>query len=111
MDRLVAMVNDLDEITRKQLDRGKLVTELMKQLQFSPMSVAEMAITLFAVNKGYFDDVEVKKALAFESALLAYLKSKNKTMLDDINTSADLSADNEKLLSSAIEAFKSTAVY
>jgi len=83
----------------------------MKQLQFSPMSVAEMAVTLFAVNKGYFDDVEVKKALAFESALISYLKSKNKDLLDTINSTTDLSADNEKLLSSAIEAFKSTAVF
>ena len=106
-----AFASDLDEITRKQLDRGKLVTELMKQLQFSPMSVAEMAVTLFAVNKGYFDDVEVKKALAFESALQAYLKSKNKDLLDTINTTTDLNADNEKLLSTAIETFKSTAVY
>jgi len=106
-----AFASDLDEITRKQLDRGKLVTELMKQLQFSPMSVAEMAVTLFAVNKGYFDDVEVKKALAFESALLAYLKSKNKDLLDVVNNTTDLNADNEKLLSAAIEAFKSTAVY
>jgi len=106
-----AFASDLDEITRKQLDRGKLVTELMKQLQFSPMSVAEMAVTLFAVNKGYYDDVEVKKALKFESALLAYLKSKNKVLLDAVDATADLSADNEKLLSSAIEAFKSTAVY
>lgn len=106
-----AFASDLDEVTRKQLDRGKLVTELMKQLQFSPMSVAEMAVTLFAVNKGYFDDVEVKKALAFESALIAYLKSKNKDLLDVINSSSDLTADNEKLLSSAIEVFKSTAVY
>ncbi len=106
-----AFASDLDEITRKQLDRGKLVTELMKQLQFSPMSVAEMAVTLFAVNKGYYDDVEVKKALAFESALIAYLKSKNKALLDAIDATADLSADNEKLLSTAIETFKSTAAY
>jgi F-type H+-transporting ATPase subunit alpha len=70
-----------------------------------------MAVTLFAVNKGYFDDVEVKKALAFESALLANLKSKHKLLLDAVNTSTDLNADNEKLLSAAIEAFKSTAVY
>jgi len=103
--------SDLDEATRKQLERGRLVTELMKQLQYAPLSVAEMAVTLFCVNKGYFDDVEVKKALAFESALHAYLKSKNKDLMDAINTSKDLSADNEKLLSAAIEAFKSTAVY
>ncbi|NNM82899.1 MAG: F0F1 ATP synthase subunit alpha, partial [Burkholderiales bacterium] len=59
--------SDLDEATRKQLERGKLVTELMKQTQYSPMSISEMALTLFAVNKGFLDDVEVKKALAFES--------------------------------------------
>jgi F-type H+-transporting ATPase subunit alpha len=103
--------SDLDEATRKQLERGRLVTELMKQLQYAPLSVAEMAVTLFCVNKGYFDDVEVKKALAFESAVHAHIKSKHADLLDAINTSKDLSADNEKKLSAAIEAFKSTAVY
>ena len=63
--------SDLDEATRKQLDRGRLVTELMKQPQYQPLPVAEMALTLFAVNKGYFDDVPVEKALAFEAALRA----------------------------------------
>ena len=66
--------SDLDDATRKQLDRGKLVTELMKQPQYSPLSVAEQAITLFAVNKGYFDDVEVKNALAFEAALRSHVQ-------------------------------------
>jgi F-type H+-transporting ATPase subunit alpha len=103
--------SDLDEATRKQLERGRMVTELMKQLQYAPLSIAEMAVTLFSVNKGYFDDVEVKKALAFESAVHAYLKSKHKDLMDAINTSKDLSADNEKLLATAIETFKSTAVY
>jgi F-type H+-transporting ATPase subunit alpha len=70
-----------------------------------------MAVTLFSVNKGYFDDVPVNKALAFEAALHTYLKSNSKTLLDTIETSKDLSADNEKLLSAAIEKFKSTAVY
>ncbi|MBX9772538.1 MAG: F0F1 ATP synthase subunit alpha [Candidatus Obscuribacterales bacterium] len=103
--------SDLDEATRKQLERGRMVTELMKQLQYAPLSIAEMAVTLFSVNKGYFDDVEVKKALAFEAAVHAYLKSKHKDLMDAINTSKDLSADNEKLLAAAIETFKSTAVY
>ncbi len=103
--------SDLDEVTRKQLERGRLVTELMKQLQYAPLSVAEMGVTLFCVNKGYFDDVEVKKALAFESALHAFLKSKNKDLMDTIQTNKDLSADNEKILAAAIENFKSTAVY
>ena len=103
--------SDLDEATRKQLERGRLVTELMKQLQYSPLSVSNMAATLFAVNKGYFDDVAVNKVLAFESALHANLKSKHKGLMDAIETSKDLSADNEKLLAAAIEEFKATAVY
>jgi F-type H+-transporting ATPase subunit alpha len=93
------------------LERGRLVTELMKQLQYAPLSVANMAVTLFTVNKGYFDDVPVNKALAFESALHTYLKSNNKALLDAIESTKDLNADNEKLLSAAIEKFKSTAVY
>ncbi len=103
--------SDLDEATRKQLERGKMVTELMKQLQYAPLSVATMAVTLFSVNKGYFDDVPVPKALAFEAALHTYLKSNNNSLLDAIESSKDLNADNEKLLSAAIEKFKSTAVY
>ncbi len=103
--------SDLDEATRKQLERGRLVTELMKQLQYCPLSVAEMAVTLFTVNKGYFDDVPVAKALAFESALHANLKSGSKSLMDAIETTKDLSADNEKLLVAAIEKFKATAVY
>ena len=103
--------SDLDEATRKQLERGRMVTELMKQLQYCPLSVAEMAVTLFTVNKGYFDDVAVPKALAFESALHAYLKSKNKALMDTIESTKDLSGDNEKLLVTAIETFKATAVY
>jgi F-type H+/Na+-transporting ATPase subunit alpha len=103
--------SDLDEATRKQLERGRMVTELMKQLQYCPLSVAEMAVTLFTVNKGYFDDVAVPKALAFESALHAYLKSNNKTLMDTIQSTKDLSGDNEKLLVTAIETFKATAVY
>jgi F-type H+/Na+-transporting ATPase subunit alpha len=103
--------SDLDEATRKQLERGRMVTELMKQLQYCPLSVAEMAVTLFSVNKGYFDDVAVPKALAFESALHAYLKSKNKDLMDAIQSTKDLSGDNEKAMVAAIETFKATAVY
>ena len=103
--------SDLDEATRKQLERGRLVTELMKQLQYSPLSVSKMGATLFAVNKGYFDDVPVPKVLSFESALHAYLGSKCKDLMDSIESSKDLSADNEKLLTAAIEEFKASAVY
>jgi len=103
--------SDLDEATRKQLERGKMVTELMKQPQYSTMTVAEMALTLFAVNKGYLDDVDVRKALSFESALQAFIKSKHRAILDKIETTNELDADGEKALSAAIEEFKSSSVY
>jgi F-type H+-transporting ATPase subunit alpha len=103
--------SDLDEATRKQLERGKLVTELMKQNQYSPMSISEMALTLFAVNKGYMDDVSVKKALAFEAALIAFMKSKHGALMDSIENERDISADGEKSLAAAIEEFKASSVY
>jgi F-type H+-transporting ATPase subunit alpha len=103
--------SDLDEATRKQLERGKMVTELMKQLQYSPMSVSEMAVTLFAVNRGYMDDVEVKRALAFEASLQSFLKGKYKAVLDRIEEANDLDADTEKQLAAAIEDFKASAAY
>jgi F-type H+-transporting ATPase subunit alpha len=103
--------SDLDEATRKQLERGKMVTELMKQLQYSPMSVSEMAVTLFAVHRGYMDDVEVKRALAFEASLQSFLKGKYKAVLDRIEEANDLDADTEKQLAAAIEDFKASAAY
>jgi F-type H+-transporting ATPase subunit alpha len=103
--------SDLDDATRRQLERGKLVTELMKQPQYSPLSVAEQAITLFSVNKGYFDDVEVKRALAFESALRSHVKSKYKDLFDRIETTKDMNADDEKALVAAIEDFKKNGAY
>ena len=103
--------SDLDEATRKQLERGRLVMELMKQPQYAPLSVAEMAITLFAINKGSFDDVPMNKVLAFEVGLHTFVKSQYKTLEEAIESSKDLSADNEKILIAAIDKFKSTAVY
>ena len=103
--------SDLDEATRKQLERGRLVMELMKQPQYAPLSVAEMAITLFAINKGSFDDVPMNKILAFEIGLHAFVKSQYKTLEEAIESSKDLSPDNEKVLIAAIDKFKSTAVY
>jgi F-type H+-transporting ATPase subunit alpha len=103
--------SDLDETTRKQLDRGKLVTELMKQPQYAPLSVAEQTLTLFAVTKGYFDDVPVEKALACESAMRAYVKSKYSTLFDKIESTKDLDADGEKQLTAAIEDFKKNGTY
>ena len=103
--------SDLDDATRKQLERGKLVTELMKQPQYSPMGVAEMAVSLFAVNKGYMDGLEVKKVLAFESALQAYMKDKGRAIMEKIQASNDLDTETEKELAAAVENFKQSAVF
>ncbi|MBP9218657.1 MAG: F0F1 ATP synthase subunit alpha [Sterolibacterium sp.] len=100
--------SDLDEATRKQLERGRMVTELMKQAQYSPMSVSEMAVTLYSVDKGYYDDVDVKRGLAFEAGLMGYLKQSHAAVLDKIETSKDLDGDTEKALAAAIASFKKT---
>ena len=102
--------SDLDEVTRKQLDRGRMVTELMKQPQYSPMSVAEMSITLLAVNNGYFDDVEVKKALTVEHQLHAFLKDEHAELVNRIEATKALDAETEQALCTAIEAFKASLV-
>ena len=72
---------------------------------------AEQAITLFGVTKGYFDDVEVKRALAFEVALRSHVKSKYKDLFDRIETTKDMNADDEKALVAAIEDFKKNGAY
>ena len=100
--------SDLDEATRKQLERGRLVTELMKQAQCSPMSISEMAVTLYAADKGYFDDVEVKRALECEKAMIGYLKANCADLMNTMESTADLSADSEKQLAAGIVAFKSS---
>ena len=98
--------SDLDEATRKQLERGRLVTELMKQQQYAPLSVSEMAITLFAVEKGAFDDVEVKRALACEAAMHQYVKTKAADLVAKIEATKDLDAEGNKQLAAVIEEFK-----
>ena len=98
--------SDLDEATRKQLERGRRVTELMKQPQYAPLSVAELGISLFAVNRGYFDDVEVDRLLAFESGLQQFVKTKNPALVDQIMSKLELDAEGEKQLVAAIEEFK-----
>ena len=98
--------SDLDETTRKQLERGRMVTELMKQPQYQPLAVWEMALTLFAANHGYFDDIEVKKALAAERSLRDYCKSKYADLVNSIEAKKDLSAEDEKALKAAVDDWK-----
>src|SRR5574339_660576 len=102
---------DLDDATRRQLERGRMVTELMKQPQYEPLQVWEMALTLFAVNNGYYDDIPVEKALAFESALRQFVKSKYAAIFDKIEKTKEMSADDEKALHEAVKDFKKNATY
>jgi F-type H+-transporting ATPase subunit alpha len=98
--------SDLDEATRKQLDRGARVTELLKQAQYSPLSISLMGATLFAVNKGYLDDIDVKQVLAFEHGLHQYLKSSYSALIAKLEDSKALDKDAEAELNTAIAAFK-----
>ena len=100
--------SDLDAATRKQLDRGARVTELLKQAQYQPLSISLMGATLFAVNKGYMDDVEVKKILAFEAGLHQFLKTSHAALLAKIEEKKALDKDAEAELQSAVVAFKKT---
>ncbi|MDZ7783342.1 MAG: F0F1 ATP synthase subunit alpha [Halioglobus sp.] len=100
--------SDLDEATKSQLDHGKRVTELMKQAQYSPQSIAEMGIMLFAANEGYLEDVEVDKIVDFESALLSYMHAEHGDLMDSIVQNGDYSDEIEATFKAAIEQFKST---
>ncbi len=98
--------SDLDETTRKQLERGQRVTEIMKQKQYTPMSVADMAVSLFAANEGYLDDVDVNKVVDFEAALVSYVKSEHADLLAKINETLDYNEEIEKALHAALKDFK-----
>ena len=103
--------SDLDEQTRKQLERGERVMELMKQPQYTPLTVAEMAVSLYAVDKGYADDIEVNKVVSFENAMHDYMRSKYKDMLDKINSTGDYDDDIEIMMQKAVEDFKANGAW
>lgn len=98
--------SDLDDVSRRQLDRGRMVTELMKQAQYSPMSVAAIAVTLFSVEKGFYDGIPVEQGLIFEASLMSDLITSHRDMIDRINQTGELSTDDEATLKGAIAAFK-----
>ncbi len=98
--------SDLDEATRKQLERGERVMEFMKQPQYQPMSVAEMSLSLYAVSKGFVDDVAVNKAVDFESSMQSYVKSHHADLIDEINEKCEYSDEIADRLRAALEDFK-----
>jgi F-type H+-transporting ATPase subunit alpha len=100
--------SDLDDATRKQLDHGQKVTELMKQKQFSPLSVAEQALGLYAAEKGFLADVEIDKVVDFETALLAYANNEYADLLATINEKGDYSDEIDAAIKGLLESFKST---
>jgi F-type H+-transporting ATPase subunit alpha len=99
--------SDLDDATRQQLDRGQRVTELMKQKQYSPLSVGQMAVSLFAADRGYLDDVELSKISAFEAALIDHMASSRADLLSALDE-GNWNDDVESQLKAALEDFKAT---
>ena len=103
--------SDLDEATKSQLDHGERVTELMKQGQYSPQSVAEMAVMIYAADRGYLKEVEVNKIGDFEQALLSYMKAEHGDLLDQINQTGDWNDDLDASYKAALDKFISTQTW
>ncbi|MFZ0487184.1 MAG: F0F1 ATP synthase subunit alpha [Arenicellales bacterium] len=98
--------SDLDEATRRQLERGQRVTEMMKQKQYAPMSVGQMALSLFAVDRGFLDDVDVTKVVAFEEAMQSYMKSNFADLVKDMDEKSEYSDEIQEQLEKALSEFK-----
>ena len=103
--------SDLDEATKAQLDHGERVTELMKQKQYSPLGVAEMALVIFAAEKGYLKEIAVNKVGDFESALLSYVKAEHGDLLDQVNQSGDWNDDIQASYKAALDQFVATQTW
>ena len=103
--------SDLDEATRKQLERGKRVTELMKQSQYSPLTVAGMALSLFAANEGYLDDVDIDKIISFEKSLHEFANEKYSELVNEINTNCDYNDNIAAKMKSLMDDFRDKGVY
>jgi F-type H+/Na+-transporting ATPase subunit alpha len=102
--------SDLDDATRRQLERGQRVTEVMKQRQYAPMSVAEMALSIYSVNNGYMDKVDRKKVVEFETALQSFASSSHRAALDAINAEPTLKK-HEAALKKICDDFAATGAY
>ena len=103
--------SDLDDATKQQLANGKAFTELLKQKQYAPMSVAQQALSLYAADRGYMADVDVEKILDFEAALHGYLTSEKGELEEQINTTGDWNDDIENQFKELVEDFKKTQTF
>ena len=106
-----AFASDLDDATRAQLEHGQRVTELMKQKQYTPMSIAEMGISIYAANEGFLTDIELNKILDFEAGLLSYMNSEHAELIKKINDTGDYNDDIGAQFKESIEKFKSTQTW
>ena len=111
LEAFAQFASDLDDASREQLEQGQKVTEVMKQKQYSPMSVGEMSVMLFAVNEGYMKDVELNKVSDFESALLSFMASEYKELMVNLDDTGEYSDDVLASFKEALEKFKSTQTW
>lgn len=103
--------SDLDETTRKQLERGQRLVEIMKQKQYEPLNAAEIAVSMYAVDKGFLDDVAVKDVVRFEEELLSFAKQKHGDLIKSLNQTPDFNDEIEAKIKNVIEAFKTSGAW
>ncbi|WP_139850625.1 F0F1 ATP synthase subunit alpha [Acinetobacter pullicarnis] len=103
--------SDLDEATRKQLEHGQRVTELMKQKQYAPYSIADQAVSIYASNEGYMTDVAVNKIVDFDAALISYFRAENAALMQNIDATGNYDKEIEAAIKAGIESFKATQTY
>ena len=103
--------SDLDDATRRQLEHGERINELMKQKQYSPMTVAEMGVVIYAANEGFLQDIEVEKILDFEAALISYMNSEEASFMEQVNKEGAYSEDVVNKMHQSIEKFKNTQTW
>ena len=106
LEAFAQFASDLDEATRKQLERGQRITEMMKQKQYSPMSVAEMSVSMYMIDRGFVDDIALDKVLRFEKELQEYIRATHQDLLNAIEEKPELTSEIDEQLSKVIETFK-----
>ena len=111
LEAFAQFASDLDDASREQLEQGQKVTEVMKQKQYSPMSVGEMSVMLYAVNEGFMKDVELKKVSDFESALLSFMASEYKDLMSNLDETGEYSDEILATFKEALDKFKSTQTW
>ena len=103
--------SDLDEVTRRQLDQGLRVQEVLKQRQYSPVELVDQIMIFFAVNGGFLDDVELRNIAEFETAFTRYMRDSHPELRQTIATGAKMSDETQEKLGQAIRDLKSTMTY